>query len=87
MPGCLKDLIEGCHHPYVLAGAVEYAQAIHMETLVLIDEPEGFAEECTISASGKMITLCKLIQELVTNAPVCSSSASPRAYSPSFSQF
>jgi SNF2 family DNA or RNA helicase len=67
VPRCLKDLIEGCHRPYVLAGAVEDIQAIHNETLGLLEEAESFAEECEICASGKMVTLSKQIQELVPN--------------------
>jgi hypothetical protein len=43
VPRCLKDLIQGCHHPYFLAGVAEYVQAKHMKTLGLIEEPESFA--------------------------------------------
>jgi hypothetical protein len=34
---------------------------MHKETLGFIEEPESFAEECAICASGKMVTLNKLI--------------------------
>jgi SNF2 family DNA or RNA helicase len=59
---------EGSHlglpSPVPPFGAVEDIQAMHKETLGLIEEPESFAEEC---ASGKMVTISKLISELVPN--------------------
>jgi hypothetical protein len=55
VPRCLKDLIDGCHRPYLLAGEVEDIQAMHKETLGLIEEPESFAEECGICDPGRWL--------------------------------